>query len=194
METEYPLAPENMGPVPIGDEDGWVTNADYPLDAWRNGEEGTVIYELAVDSAGMVTGCVADNGSATATLKAETCRLLRQRAQFEPMRDYEGNPVASTFSGFVSWEREPELGSGSFTIKVAFTIDERGAISNCRIIERSGKIAAKMAKSLERNPCPGSSTGVPVRDAQGLPVARDVVLTLMVESVPAATSTASSDQ
>lgn len=176
-------------PYPIGESSEWVTNADYPLDAWRNEEAGEVSYELKVDRAGQVTGCKVTESTATARLKAETCRLLRERAQFEPARDKKGNAIASVYQGYVTWERrEPEMGSGSFTLKVGFTLDERGAVRNCRIIERSGDIPEPMQRSFEKEPCPTSRPAIPARDAEGRPVARDVVLTVSVESTPAATA------
>ncbi|MFM7379470.1 MAG: energy transducer TonB [Erythrobacter sp.] len=185
-------APEPMAdawpsePVPIGNEALWVTNADYPLDAWRDGEAGDIFYELKVNRAGKVTGCTADEGTASARLKAETCRLLRERAQFEPARDEQGRAVASVYSGVVSWKREPELGNGSFTIRIAFTLDERGEVHNCRILERSGAIPAGIQRSFEKEPCPADRSRIPARDPEGRPVARDVVLTVSVESTPAA--------
>jgi protein TonB len=175
------------GPKPIGLAYDWVSNADYPLDAWRNGEEGNVIYDLAVDSGGRVTSCTATSGSATPALKAETCRLLLERARFEPEKDDKGEPVASTYSGYHLWSRrEPEFGAGNFTVTVGFTLDERGKSSNCRVIERTGTIPADMLRSFEKDPCPSGRARNPVRDAEGRPVARDVVLTLSVETAPAA--------
>lgn len=174
-------------PYPIGESSEWVTNADYPLDAWRNEEVGEVSYELKVDRAGQVTGCKVTESTATARLKAETCRLLRERARFEPARDKKGNAIASVYPGYVAWERrEPEMGSSSFTIKIGFTLDERGGVRNCRIVERSGELPEGMQRSFEKEPCPRASPAIPVRDAEGRPVARDVVLTLSVESLPAA--------
>jgi protein TonB len=174
-------------PVPIGESSDWVTNADYPLDAWRNEESGEVYYNLNVDRAGKVTGCTVEEGSASARLKAETCRLLRERAQFEPARDEKGRAIASVYSGYADWQRrEPELGNGSFTLSIGFTLDERGAISNCRIIERSGAVPAEMQRSFEKEPCPASRKRIPAREPDGRPVARDVVLTFSVQSTPAA--------
>lgn len=191
-QPDYPAeVNRRVGPIPIGSEFRWVTNADYPLDAWRNGEAGDVGYELAVDSAGKVTGCKVTEGSASPALKAETCRLLRERARFTPARDDKGKPIASDYSSHVIWRWvEAGMGGGSFTIKVAFTLDKLGMASNCRVIERSGTIPSEMLRQFEKNPCPGSEPRVPVRDAEGRPVARDVVLTLSVESAPAALASA----
>jgi protein TonB len=174
---------EPSDPAPIGNVSDWVTNADYPLDAWRNGEAGQVYYDLQVDRAGMITDCRADEGSATARLKAETCRLLRARAQFEPARNAKGVAMASVYSGYFNWERrEPGLGSGSFMIRVGFTLDQRGKVRNCRVIERSGEIPAEVQRAFEKEPCPAGRSPVPIRDPDGQPVARDVVITMSVAS------------
>lgn len=182
-----PMVAQGPGePAPIGNTSDWVTNADYPLDAWRAGEAGEVFYELKVDRAGKVTDCTAEDGSASARLKAETCRLLRERAQFEPARDEEGRAVTSVYSGYASWKRESELGNGSFTIRIGYTLDERGEVRNCRVLERSGAIPAGMQRSFEKEPCPADRARIPARDPEGRPVARDIVLTVSVESTPAA--------
>lgn len=188
---DYPVEPERDIPTPIGSEYSWVTNADYPPAAWRNGDVGAVEYELDVDRTGAVTGCRITQSDATAILDAETCRLLRERAQFAPAKDADGKPIAAVFSSFVNWQRrESEFAGGSFSIKVGFTIDERGNTSNCRVIERTGAIPQDMMRSFERSPCPGSRNDAPARDAEGKPVARDIILTVAVEAAPAAPASA----
>lgn len=182
------LLADQVGPEPIGSPYDWLSNADYPIESWRNREEGDVSYALSVDTTGGVTDCTAE-GSASPALKAETCRLLRERARFEPATDRNGKAVSATYSGFHLWQRrEPEFGNGSFTLKVAFTLDERGNVSNCRVIERAGQVSEDLERSFERKPCPVGRRGNPARDAEGRPVARDVVLTVSVESTPAATA------
>ena len=184
---EYAVEPRRDIPTPIGSEYGWVTNADYPLDAWRNGEEGFVDYELDVDQAGKVTDCRIAHSSGFPALDAQTCRLLIERARFDPAQDSRRKPIAGVFYGSIIWQRrEAEFGSGSFTIKLAFTIDERGKASNCRIIERTGAVPADMQRRFESNPCPSGQEGAPVRDAEGRPVAHDVVMTIGLESAPSA--------
>ncbi len=188
---EYAVEPRRDIPTPIGSEYSWVTNADYPLDAWRNGEEGSVDYELDVDQAGKVTACRIAHSSGFPALDAQTCRLLIERARFEPAQDSRRKPIAGVFYGSIIWQRrEPEFGSGSFTFKVGFTLDERGKTSNCRVIERSGDIPPDLMRKFEREPCPGSRDNAPARDADGRPVARDVIVTFGVETAPAASDPA----
>lgn len=184
---DYAVEPARDRPIPIGSEYDWLTNADYPIEAWRNGEQGFLAYRLDVDSAGAVTGCRITQSEATPSLEAATCRLLRERARFAPAKDAKAKPVASAHSGYFTWERrEPEFGNGSFNIKIAFTIDEQGKTTNCRVIDRSGVVPPDMLRTFERNPCPAGKGGVPARDAEGRPVAHDFILSFAVESSPAA--------
>jgi TonB family protein len=69
---------------------------DYPIEAQRNGEEGTVRAELAIDRQGRVSGCTIVNGSGHVSLDNATCRILQSRARFTPARDASGRPVPDT--------------------------------------------------------------------------------------------------
>ena len=167
-----PALPDYRGksePRPDTSWESWVTNADYPQGAWRRREEGLVQYDIAVDAKGKAAGCTITYSTATPALEAETCRLLLDRARFEPAEDAKGTPRAGVWAGETVWEvREPQF-SVPMEVKVAFTIDERGQQRDCRIIERSDKLPPDVERSLKRNPCPSSyaARGVPYRDAEG---------------------------
>ena len=66
---------------------------DYPADALRKGEEGTVQAVLAVDTNGRVSGCTIERSSGSATLDNATCSILSRRAHFYPAHDVNGNAV-----------------------------------------------------------------------------------------------------
>lgn len=66
---------------------------DYPADAQRKGEEGTVQAELAVDAAGRTVACTVLHSSGSASLDSATCALLQRRARFLPARDVDGKAV-----------------------------------------------------------------------------------------------------
>ncbi|WDA40852.1 TonB family protein [Erythrobacter sp. BLCC-B19] len=173
-------------PQPIGSSNDWVTIADYPLDAWRAREEGVVQYDVGVDAQGKPTGCTITYSTATPALEAETCRLLLERARFEPAEDANGTPRASVWPGETKWQlREPEYPI-PFTVKVAFTLDERGEQRDCRIVERSDKLPPDIQRTLERRPCPSSygTRGVPYRDEEGRPIAREVMVTYVITLSP----------
>jgi protein TonB len=69
---------------------------DYPAEAQRNGEEGTVQAELSVDARGHVRGCTVIHSSGHASLDSATCRILQRRARFDPAHDVNGDAVASS--------------------------------------------------------------------------------------------------
>jgi protein TonB len=69
---------------------------DYPAEAQRNGEEGTVQAELAINTAGRVSGCTILRSSGFKTLDHATCSILQRRARFVPARDVNGNAVPDT--------------------------------------------------------------------------------------------------
>lgn len=185
-----PALPEHRGksePRPDKSWESWVTNADYPLSAWRERQEGLVQYDVAVDAQGKATACTITYSTATPELEAQTCRLLLERARFAPAEDNNGTPRASVWPGETMWQlREPEF-AAPFTFKIAFTIDERGQQRDCRVIERSDKLPPDIQRSLERRPCPSSyaSRAVPYRDAEGRPVSREVTVTFVVDLNPA---------
>ena len=172
----------NPNPRPKTSAYDWFTPADYPPEAWVAGMEGEVGYRLQVDARGMATSCSVIQSSGHELLDSETCRIARSRAEFEPGQDDYGNPIASSYENYAYWEkRKPEL-EHSFLVRVRFTVDERGEVTECETLEISEDLPEGFRQSFERNPCPSSaSRGVPYRDENGVPVAKSVVLQLAVD-------------
>lgn len=100
------LAVAPSKPVGRGAET-YINAADYPAEALRNRQEGTVGFRLDVNDEGRVTGCTITESSRSAVLDSTTCRLLVRRARFDPARDDEGKAVPSTFSSRVIWKLPP---------------------------------------------------------------------------------------
>lgn len=69
---------------------------DYPVEAQRSGEEGTVRAELTIDERGQVSRCTIMAGSGHSALDEATCRILQRRARFTPARDVNGDVVVDT--------------------------------------------------------------------------------------------------
>jgi len=77
---------------------------DYPTEALRNGEEGTVIVDLIIRTDGRPRACRIIRSSGHPTLDLATCNIMLRRARFSPARDSNGNPVEDTFrTPPVSW-------------------------------------------------------------------------------------------
>ncbi|GAA4027319.1 hypothetical protein GCM10022281_02500 [Sphingomonas rosea] len=81
----------------------YLSEDDYPVDAIRNGEEGTVAFTLEVTPQGRVGGCTIVASSGSATLDEATCRLMTTRPRFAPALDQFGNPTRDSFFGRIRW-------------------------------------------------------------------------------------------
>lgn len=90
-------------PQPKNDPRKWVTVFDYPYGALRTRKQGVVHFRLGIDDEGKPTECETPRSFADETLDKLSCKLLLQRATFEPARDTDGKPVASFYRNMVSW-------------------------------------------------------------------------------------------
>jgi len=79
---------------------------DYPMEALRNEDQGTVTAKLAVDERGRVMRCEVSVSSGSDALDSRTCEILSNRARFEPARDESGHPVADTYTQRITWRLE----------------------------------------------------------------------------------------
>ncbi|HEX8224107.1 MAG TPA: energy transducer TonB [Allosphingosinicella sp.] len=79
------------------------SDADYPEAAVRNREQGPVAFSLAVGADGRPTACSVTGSSGSTILDSTTCRLLMERALFEPARDSRGKPTGDTVAGRIVW-------------------------------------------------------------------------------------------
>jgi TonB family protein len=108
-DQQTPLASGDNGATPAaaiptrGDLTGLFSAADYPTDALRREEQGTVTAELAVDKAGRVTHCAVAKSSGSDSLDRTTCAILSKRARFSPATDQGGQAISSSFTQRVTW-------------------------------------------------------------------------------------------
>src|SRR3546814_6875382 len=86
-------------------------NADYPLQALREGREGTSHFSVTVGTDGRAKDCVITKSSGSADLDAETCRMMAMRGRWSPAINANGAPVESKYSGKRSEEHTSELQS-----------------------------------------------------------------------------------
>jgi len=94
--TAKRAAPRNSGT--------WIDDRDYPPSGIRNELEGSVGYRLVVGTNGRVSSCELTRTSGHRVLDDATCRLLSNRARFDPATDETGAKVMGTYSGSVTWE------------------------------------------------------------------------------------------
>ena len=87
-----------------GNASRWVTNDDYRSRWILEEMAGTARFNLAIDTRGKVTGCTITRSTGHAPLDAATCELVTRRARFDAARDGTGKPVASNYSGVITWQ------------------------------------------------------------------------------------------
>jgi protein TonB len=80
---------------------GSISDEDYPSSSIRNEEQGTAVATFTVGPDGRVVACRASGASAT--LDAETCKLIMRRFRFKPAKDASGQPIEETRSQRVTW-------------------------------------------------------------------------------------------
>ena len=159
-----------------------IRPADYPAEAWLNGDEGSVGYRLEIDRTGSVTDCAITKSSGSETLDEATCALLFKKAEIAFRGD--GRPEPGIVSGTYAWrKREPEM--RPMTVAFAYTLTAEGAVEDCEIVAMTGELPERMRRDIERDPCfTTQDRGVPFRDDNGQPVAKRLKLTIDVEELP----------
>ncbi len=85
----------------------WVTNDDYPAEAQRAGEQGTVAFTLSIDNRGMPLRCEVTASSGSERLDRAACDLLTERARFVPALDADRRPMPATYSNRFRWVLSP---------------------------------------------------------------------------------------
>ena len=93
--------------APAASPGGWLSDADYPAEAIRQGWQGTAAFALSIDANGMVSHCVVTATSGHSVLDRATCHCLQRSARFIPARDAAGRAVPDIYRGRISW-RLPE--------------------------------------------------------------------------------------
>ena len=104
---------------------------DYPADALRGDEEGTVGFRLDVGPDGRVTGCAITASSGSGSLDSATCRLLTERARFTPARDSKGAAIADSLDSRILWRIDRSMSVDRGLVVYAATIGPAGETS-CR--------------------------------------------------------------
>ena len=74
------------------------TSKDYPREARKNREEGTVHTRLTIGADGRVKACEVIGTSNSRSLDHATCEVMRTRARFIPAMDKDGKPIKAVFT------------------------------------------------------------------------------------------------
>lgn len=91
---------------PIGNLQGLLSSDDYPGIAMDRMAQGTVAFALLIDEQGKVADCTITQTSGVASLDAQSCALVTQRARFKPAIGRDGKPAKSSWLQRVTWRVE----------------------------------------------------------------------------------------
>jgi protein TonB len=98
---DQPL-PERVGLASL------FSDEDYPAEALRRNEQGQVDFRLDVGKDGRVKRCTVTASSGSASLDSTTCRLVTERARFQPKLDADGRPARARYVSHLKWVIPPE--------------------------------------------------------------------------------------
>lgn len=85
----------------------WLKSDDYPMEALRNGWEGTSAVRFTIDMHGRAVRCHAVKSSGHSILDEAACRAIMDRARYAPARDGSGRRMEVIANRRVTW-RIPE--------------------------------------------------------------------------------------
>lgn len=162
------------------------TPADYPLESWRNDEEGVVRYRVAVGADGEADDCTIVSSSGHPALDARTCEIILERGEFSPALKDAQTPIAGILEQSHYWRKaEPEF--PAMLVTFSYVLDEKGHGTNCEVVRIEGDLNERMRRDIDRSMelndgCPMrlGRRGVPYRDEEGVPVAKRVTVTFEV--------------
>jgi protein TonB len=97
-----PVGPPNRPAKAIGDSN-LITSDDYPREAVRTGERGSVRIYYRISQDGLITACRVLQSSGSGVLDRTSCDLFMERARYQPATDAEGRPVKSFSNRTISW-------------------------------------------------------------------------------------------
>ena len=160
-------------PIPRGNPGLWVTTDDYPIEAMRYDQQGTVDFRLNVGTNGEVLSCAIIESSGFDLLDETTCNLIRERASFWPALNEHGDPVASFYTNRVRWviPSNRETTPSDYKIVYSIVIEPDGHVSSCEVLEIEGAAADFYSAGL----CPAPNDPGPQTDTEGNPVRRTYI-------------------
>lgn len=89
---------------PLTDPGRWVSEADYPGNALRRGDQGITRFEITIGVDGRVRDCTVTRSSGSAELDAAACDKVSRRAVFTPARDARGELVTGRYTNAIRWQ------------------------------------------------------------------------------------------
>jgi len=131
--------------IPMNYPGTWATTNDYPVNALRNMEQGATGFALTIDQRGRVASCLVTESSGSLDLDEATCRLVSDRARFQPATDARGRAAEGSYTSRIHWKlpsARNALQPGS--LRFVFTVAADGSKKDCAVGEAVGGVAKDM--------------------------------------------------
>jgi TonB family protein len=87
--------------LPINNPGSWLTSEDYPRNLLRKGVRGIVNFRLIVDDKGGVESCHIQRSTRPVGFDEAVCKIISDRAKFEPALDDKGQGIKSFYTNNV---------------------------------------------------------------------------------------------
>ncbi|WP_404712209.1 energy transducer TonB [Sphingomonas sp. MMS24-J13] len=81
----------------------WLTNEDYPQEALRARQQGTVFMIFRVETDGNIKDCRVIQSSGSDALDTAACAMIRTRGKYRPLVDHNGKPAVTWQSLRFRW-------------------------------------------------------------------------------------------
>jgi TonB family protein len=124
---------------------GLISSDDYPDEALRNDEQGTVGFRLDVGADGSPTACSVTSSSGSASLDATTCRIMMERARFRAARNAGGDPVPDAVTARIVWRIQVDESPRENAISTLWSTCVLGEASKLMMSERSSSEIIRLA-------------------------------------------------
>lgn len=121
---------------------GSISDEDYPVDAIRNGENGTVTVQFVVSANGRVPVCEVTQSSGSESLDEKSCEIVKARFEYTPARDAKGKAVSETRIQRITWRlpgdpRGPEE-MQAFDLAFELVVSPDGTVKSCNLLKFTG--------------------------------------------------------
>ncbi|HYI41788.1 MAG TPA: energy transducer TonB [Allosphingosinicella sp.] len=116
-----------------------VILGQYPERARRAGEQGSVVFKVALDREGYATSCEVTQSSGYKRLDQETCDLILDRAVFKGVRGADGRKTNVVTEGVVKWRLPKGEVTGPAPVRMAAAPKSEKKI--CRRKVKTGSLA-----------------------------------------------------
>lgn len=130
------------------DPASWFSPDDYPMDAMKQGIEGSVTFEVDVDAAGQPGACRIVVSSGSPTLDQRTCDIVRSRGRFVPATGPGGTSVAGRYRNRAIWKMPDMLQPAYHATILDFSADPADPV--CTVQSKGPAIGGPTCDQLTR--------------------------------------------